>query len=311
MPAITIIPSAPMKLVAVPGYNPDTTAVEWPRERAQDPATGFWTTTRRLEGTEKALIALADKLIGVKRISHREGDFFTLTVEVQGSLSATGAAPSPNSLITTQWSLEPTRLQKPLWLYHPVKLALEDSITDPETRSRFRADFEALVSGSVVFNKVPAATGTGEAKSVANYPLTLGNLFKVYGVPATKDRSGASPQDVFRALLSSRGKGTDSFVVASVVLSKVDTAPPDATNAPPDFLNVNFLYSTNALLRTQPKMTPIIRAAILRDQDMRAGFWFKEMPSMQTLDSTHVQVRTMWNFTDLYDEFVFADKVIN
>lgn len=336
---ITVVAGDSVKLIARAGFNPNFAIIQQPAESIQDPQTGYWTTTLRFVGLRPQLESHANWVSGFKRIAHQEGIWYQLTAEFPGQYAA-GAAVDPNTLIASQWSLDPARLTKDLWLFPPVRDALL-TIGSAEKRARFRADFEALVAGTTTFAPVPGlfqgesdpikdqtapppplagvpscSIAPGGAPFMQNScPLTFTNLCGVYGVsntavvpyfnPGTGIFDRLSPYVIFWRLLKSRGLGTASFYVPSVVLTKIQTSPPTATAAPPVFDNYGLLFTTPRLLRDEPTITPLIQAAIRASSDMMAGYWFKEMPSVQPQDILRSVVRTTWTFADSFDPFPF------
>lgn len=298
MPAPTIIQSRSARILKTSAFDPSTQVLELPIERNQDPATLSWNYSRRFVGIPAQIEALAAAIGGIKSIIPYNGSaaYSELRAVFQGS-NPTGT-PNPDAEIVTIWRLRPARITKPLWQIPLIRDTMLRVLTDAPTRNRFRTDFEALVRGDVT-SPNPLPDGTG-----ANWKITFSTLMKGYKIPTADQKS-------FEGLLGSFGLGTDSFPVASVMLSRVDVAPSNASvgAAGADFEDFSGLLTTRALLGRETDMIPLIRSKIQNNARLMAGYWFKEMPSFEQEDANKVRVETNYTFSDDYDPFIWGKPI--
>lgn len=297
--AITIRPIPSFVEVVQSGLDLDTTVAELPTESAQDPQTLFWASTRTFAGQRSTLVALAALLGGVKTIRHKDGPWYELVAQFSGLTAADGTQPSANSQLQTVWTLEPSRLVKDLWLM-PSAAAVLAKITDPAKRAWFRAAIETLARGE---SEVPAVPTTPPKKGAPAIQVSLASACVLADIKKAEDIAEMSGQ------LASRARGTTSYPVPSVVLTKTRIAPPDATLVYPDFANYGRIHTTAALLRKEPSIIPAIRATINGDAAMKAGYWLKEMPGLGQRDAFRVEVQTHWTFADEFDPYIYGPAI--
>ena len=295
MPAPTIIQSRSARILKTSAFDAATQVLELPIERNQDPATLSWSYTRRFIGIPSQIEALAAAIGGIKAIIPHNGSsaYSELRAVFQGA-NTTGTG-NPDDEIVTIWRLRPARITKPLWQIPRVRDTMLRLLKDAPTRNRFRTDFEALIRGDVT-SPNPLPDGTG-----ANWKITFSALMKGYKIPA-------ADQKVFEGLLGSYGLGSDSFPVASVMLSRVDVAPTNASvgAAGADFEDFSSLLTTRTLLARELDMIPLIRTKIQGNPRLMAGYWFKEMPSFEQEDANKVRVETNYTFSDDFDPFIWG-----
>jgi hypothetical protein len=297
---ITILPIPSFVEVKQSGVDLATTVAELPTESAQDPTTLFWASTRTFAGWRSALVTLAASLGGVKSIRHLEGPYYELVAQFSGLTAADGTQPSSNSQLQTLWTLEPSRLVKDLWLL-PSAAAVLAKITKPAKRAWLRAAIETLARGESEMPAVPKDTATKAAGPAVQ--VTLASACTLAGITKAEDVAEMANQ------LGSRARGSTSYPVPSIVLTKTRIAPPDATLVYPDFANYGRIHTTAALLRREPSIIPAIKAAINADADMKAGYWLKEMPALGQRDAFRVEVQTHWTFEDAFDPYIYGAAI--
>ena len=298
---ITIQPIPTFVEVKQSGFDLATTVAELPTESAQDPQTLFWASTRTFAGWRSTLVALAASLGGVKSIRHREGPYYELVAQFSGLTTADGNQPSSNSQLQTVWTLDPSRLVKDLWLL-PSAAAVLAKITSPAKRAWLRSAIETLARGESEMPAVPKDTTSKVAGPAVQ--VTVKSACALAGL--------TKPEDIveMESQLGSRARGTTSYPVPSVVLTKTRIAPPDATLVYADFADYGRIHTTAALLRKEPSIIPAIKASIQGDADMRAGYWLKEMPALGQRDAFRVEVQTHWTFEDAFDPYIYGPAIV-
>lgn len=309
MPLPTIVQARAAKLVKTSGFDPTTQVVELPIEAHQDPQSLIWSSTRSFVGTRQNIVDLAGAIGGIKSINaYKDWEaFYELRAVYQGLDPAN--PPNPDSQIVTVWRLQPARITKPLWMIPRVRDKMLALFVDAPTRNRFRTDFEALVRGDSISSTVTPFDGTGKATAAesggGNWKLSFTQLLLRYNVTVPADRK------VFESLLGSYGLGTDSFPVPSVMLSRVDVAPSNASvgAAGVDFDNFGALLTTNALLRIEKDIIPLIKSKILSSKRLMGGYWLKEMPSFSQEDANRVRVEANYTFSDDFDPFIYGAPI--
>lgn len=299
MPLPTIVQARAAKLVKTSGFDPTTQVVELPIEAHQDPQSLIWSSTRSFVGTRQNIVDLAGAIGGIKSINaYKDWEaFYELRVVYQGLDPSN--PPNPDSQIVTVWRLQPARITKPLWMIPRVRDKMLALFSDAPTRNKFRTDFEALVRGDAISNTLTPVDQT------SSWKLSFAEVLRRYKVTNPDDKK------VFEQLLGSYGLGTDSFPVASVMLSRVDTAPSNASvrAAGVDFDNFGALLTTGALLRIEKDIIPLIKSKILSSSRLMAGYWLKEMPAFSQEDANRVRVEANYTFADDYDPFIYGAPI--
>lgn len=298
--AITIVQARTPRYVKTSGFDPRTSVLELPIEAHQDPQTLIWSSTRSFIGTRQMVVNLAGLIGGIKSITpYKDWEaFYELRAVFQG---INPSAPSnPDNDVVTVWRLQPARISKPMWQIPAVRNAMLKQFTTAPVRNRFRTDFEALVRGDVT-SQNPTPTND----QVGTWKLSFDEIMKRYKV------TDPAMIKVFDGLLGSYGLGSESFPVASVMLSRVDVAPANASvnAAGVDFDNFGGLLTTAALLRIEKDITPLIQAKIRASARLMAGYWLKEMPSFSQEDANRVRVEANYTFADDYDPFIYGAPV--
>jgi hypothetical protein len=305
MSAITILQGEPTTLVVQAGFDPATMVVEQPREAAMDPQSRFWNFTRTFHGLWDTLAALSPTLGGIQSIRHTGGDWYALTAQFSG-LAKSSSPAELNAQIQTVWSLDPARLTKDLW-HKPSVAAVLERIPSPVQRAWLRTAIETLARGEMRMPAFPPAESAKPpkvgSKSDEDINITSDEAFKRAGIANPRDLAELEGQ------LLSRSKGVSAYPVSSVVLRKTRIAPPAAPDAAPDFAGFGRIFTTAALLRLEPSITPIIRTGILAVTAMKTGYWLKEMPGLAQRDATRVDVETHWTFTDDFDDYVYGPAI--
>lgn len=299
MPLPTIVQARAARLVKTSGFDPSIQVAELPMEAHQDPQSLIWSSTRSFVGTRDNIVSLAGAIGGIKSITpYKDWEaFYEMRVAYQGLDPVN--PPSPDSQIVTVWRLQPARITKPLWMIPRVRDAMLRLFADAPTRNKFRTDFEALVRGDAFSNTLTPVEPT------SSWTLSFTEIMRRYEVAAAKDKQ------TFESLLGSYGLGTDSFPVASVMLSRVDVAPENASvgAAGVDFDNFGGLLTTNALLRIESDITRLIKSKILSSARLMAGYWLKEMPSFSQEDANRVRVEANYTFADDFDPFIYGAPI--
>lgn len=296
---ITILPIPTFVEVKQSGFDLATTVAELPTDSAQDPQTLFWASTRTFTGWRSALVALSASLGGVKSIRHLEGPYYVLVAQFSGLAAADGTQPTANSQLQTVWTLEPSRLVKDLWLL-PSAAAVLAKITSPAKRAWLRSAIETLARGE---NEMPAVPTDPAKKGGTPINVTVMSACLLAGLKKAEDITEMENQ------LGSRARGTTSYPVPSVVLTKTRIAPPDATLVYADFADYGRIHTTAALLRKEPSIIPAIKASIQGDADMKRGYWLKEMPALGQRDAFRVEVQTHWTFEDAFDPYIYGQAI--
>ena len=309
MPLPTIVQAITARVVKTQGFDPSTKVVELPIEAHQDPQSLIWSSTRSFVGTRQNIVDLAGALGGIKSITaYKDWEaFYELRVVYQGLDPAN--PPNPDSQIVTVWRLQPARITKPLWMIPLVRDLMLRLFADAPIRNKFRTDFEALVRGDALSNTATPFDGAGKAiadgSGGGSWKLSFTQIMSRYLVTAPADVA------IFKALLGSYGLGTEGFQVPSVMLSRVDVAPSNASvgAAGVDFDNFGGLLTTGALLRFEKDIIPLIKSKILSSKRLMAGYWLKEMPSFSQEDANRVRVEANYTFSDDYDPFIYGAPV--
>lgn len=299
MPLPTIVQAITARVVKTSGFDPSTQVAELPIEAHQDPQSLIWSSTRSFVGTRQNIVNLAGALGGIKSITaYRDWEaFYELRVVFQGLDPAN--PPNPDSQIVTVWRLQPARITKPLWMIPRVRDAMLRLFAAAPTRNRFRTDFEALVRGDATSNTETPVDPT------SSWKLSFTEIMRRYKIANADDRK------IFESLLGSYGLGTDSFPVASVMLSRIDVAPSNASvgAAGVDFDNFGKLLTTGALLRIERDIIPLIQTKIRTSDRLMAGYWLKEMPTFSQEDANRVRVEANYTFADDYDPFIYGAPI--
>ena len=295
----SIVQALTPRIVKTSKFDPRSQVVELPIEAHQDPQSLIWSSTRSFVGTRQQIVNLAGALGGIKSItSYKDWEaFYELRVVYQGLDPSN--PPNPDAQIVTVWKLQPARITKPLWLIPTVRTAMLRLFADAPTRNMFRTDFEGLVRGDATSTTLTPVDPT------SSWKLSFTEVMRRYKITVSSDIA------IFTSLLGSYGLGSDSFPVAGVMLSRVDVAPANASvkAAGVDFDNFGGLLTTNALLRIEYDLIPLIRSKIQASTRLMAGYWFKEMPSFSQEDANRVRVETNYTFADDYDPFIYGEPI--
>lgn len=259
---------------------------------------GTWSTERRFRGSYEAVAALTPG--GILSLEHEEGPWWLLRARYQGRLGS--GERNPDSEVVTTWSLDPARIEKEIFTL-PRAAAQFRTITDPGERARRKAALEKFVAGEAV-DYDPASTDSGSPVKRSLAYASLKASFTALGFAAAE----------FDALVGSLSLGTQAYPLPSVVLRKLQVAPPDATAAP-SVADWNRLWTTGTLLtREGATMPAVVRSAIeavaaSTSSAASPGYWFKEFPGYDQRDGTRVEITTQWTFADDFDRYVYGDPI--
>jgi hypothetical protein len=302
MPLPTIVQGRSVRVFASDGFDPTTQIIELPFEANQDPVTLSWVSSRRFVGLRDTIVAFAIATTGIGSIyPHKDSDvYYELRKTYQGVDPVNPR--TPDQEIVTHWRLQPSRMTKPLWHAPAVNRAMLRIFNDdPGIRNRFRTDFESLVRGDYESKTVTPLSPKG-----ATWKLSIDEVLRQYNIKDAKDVT------LFKQLLGSYGLGSEAIPIPEMVLTRIDTCPSNAssTKAGPNFDFFSGIISTQALLRIEASMVKLIKSQISGSSRIKAGYWFVEAPSFETIDANRVRVERHYTFTDAFDPFIYGDPVL-
>ncbi len=249
-----------------------------------------WFTTRRWRGLKADLLDIADAVDGEARLVEEAFPWFILNVTFQGQQTG-GSPPSPDSQVTTLYTLDGPQRIDPIWQLPEVWADMQ-RITNLSTRAKFKARMEAFYLRGE--NYVTEVSSTGVS---SNVELTEANVIS-FGV------SGGATDSVMRTLAAEFSRGVESFAWDNVVLTK-QTVAPNASSVRATYNRRNAIYRTATILSQNPGMPNIIKGNMRAH--LASGYWLRGSPRIEQIDAQTSRMTETYVYGETYSTAIYGN----